>query len=48
MRKKIKKEMNYKDPFDTYLRLWNQLDAIVSPEYGQLLSSYMTLPSMWP
>lgn len=36
-----------KKPFDKYLRLWNQLDAIVSPEYGNCCS-YTTLPSMWP
>lgn len=45
----LKKKINYeeKKTFDKYLRLWNQLDAIVSPEYG-ICCSYMTLPSMWP
>lgn len=32
-----------KTTFDKYLRLWNQLDAIVSPEYGNCCS-YTTLP----
>lgn len=48
---KILNQNNYeekkKTPFDKYLRLWNQLDAIVSPEYGNCCS-YTTLPSMWP
>lgn len=47
---KILNQNNYeekKEPFDKYLRLWNQLDAIVSPEYGNCCS-YTTLPSMWP
>lgn len=46
---KILKKINYeeKKTSDKYLRLWNQLDAIVSPEYG-ICCSYMTLPSMWP
>lgn len=45
----IKKNLTVKKKktSDKYLRLWNQLDAIVSPEYG-ICCSYMTLPSMWP